>query len=260
VAAQLAAQRAALPSSEAAALAALPLHVQAGVLAANASASPTLPLLAAILARVPSRSGFDALELSQAAGSAPVAALLALLFVQLGLADAFGIDLQTLSRFARAVEAGMPESNPYHNVAHIADVVHSCAALLARGGGADVAAGAGAPRERPLALLFAAAVHDLRHPGLTGDHLAATSPRQWGAAAAVAGKESLLERYHLAVRCAFRFPLSLCLFAPRAVCCCLLRVSRLDVRLARCARGSRARWRALLRAVRAGGVCAASRA
>jgi hypothetical protein len=264
VAAQLAAQRAALPAAAAAALAALPLHVQAGILAASASASPSLPLLADILARVPSRSGFDAVELSEASGGAPVAALLALLFVQLGLADTFGIDLETLSRFARAVEAGMPESNPYHNVAHIADVVHSCAALLAPGGGADVAAGPDAPRERPLALLFAAAVHDLRHPGLTGDHLAATSPRQWGAAAA-AGRESLLERYHLAVRrvcfcvcdaflaaCAVRAALLFCAYRARARGGCVMCIA--DTRAARV-------WplRVGVR-VCAGGVCPASHA
>jgi hypothetical protein len=40
----------------------------------------------------------------------------------------------TLCRYLRAVETGCPQSNPYHNAIHVAQVVHRLYTLLTTGG------------------------------------------------------------------------------------------------------------------------------
>lgn len=105
---QLAAWRAELPPAEAAALARLAPHVQAGLLgSATPPCSPRGEALAALCAGLPTYD-FDCFAFAEAAGGAPLAALLPLLFVRLRLVDAFSLDLRLLAAFAARLGAGMP--------------------------------------------------------------------------------------------------------------------------------------------------------
>ncbi|KAG2447998.1 hypothetical protein HYH02_007026 [Chlamydomonas schloesseri] len=144
---------------------------------------------------------YDTWALAEATGGRPLACMGFFLLQRSGLVAHFGIDPRVLCRLLRAVEAGyLP--NPYHSATHAADVVRSLHALLrgsgmmagvawsaaaaatTDGGGTDGGGGGGGGGGTgssgyldPLGLLaayWAAIVHDLGHPGLTGDFLVAT--------------------------------------------------------------------------------------
>jgi len=187
--AQLAALLCALPLDEQAALGSFPFPIQAAALAAGVTAPGLVPALAELLERVPSYD-FDAFALGSAAQGAPLSALFTYLLAKLGLLDTFQVDLRTMARFTRALEARMPH-NGYHNGEHIADVVQSVALLLT-GALQDLADLSDDPLT-VLALLLAAAIHDFEHPGLTGDHLVAMS-HPW---ALQYNDRAVLEQHHL---------------------------------------------------------------
>lgn len=183
-----------LPPPARDAVASLEPAAAAAVLACGCGASPTLPALLSLLQRIPFYD-FDAFAFSSAARGRPLSALFLFLTVRLGLAEPFRIPLHTLAAFARACEDAMPSAPPngYHNVEHVADVLHSVALLLT-GGLQDLARLADEPLTQ-LGLLLAAAVHDLAHPGLTGDHLVAIG-HPWAIAH---NDESVLEQTHLQI-------------------------------------------------------------
>jgi len=151
----------------------------------------------------------DTLLLSQLTNGKPLSTLGPHLFSKLGLVEAFGMDPATLRRFFVQVERGYSDDHPYHNKAHAANVLQQMHALLKHGGvaaqvgegkwfeppaavvalqqqqaqcqgqgDASVAAPSqgnrGVGMMETLACLFAAAVHDLDHLGLTNQFLVAT--------------------------------------------------------------------------------------
>jgi len=74
----------------------------------------------------------------------------------------FGINLDKLRAFLVAIESAYP-NNPYHNGSHAADVVQSTHVLL-KNMKSDVA------DLEALAAIFAAACHDVGHPGVTNNY------------------------------------------------------------------------------------------
>ena len=105
-----------------------------------------------------------------------------------GIADVV-VPLQCLQRFIAVIDAAYAD-NPYHNRVHAADIlqstfalVHHCPTLLRHM----------SPTER-LALLLAAACHDVQHPGRSNAFLVATNDPL----AVRYGNRSVLEHHHLA--------------------------------------------------------------
>ena len=85
---------------------------------------------------------------------------------ELDLFRTFRIPLATFDNFMRAVEEGYKWSkNTYHNDIHAADVTHTSFLFLS--GGLRHAL----PPIEQLALILAAVVHDLGHPGVNNDFL-----------------------------------------------------------------------------------------
>jgi len=137
---------------------------------------------------------FSAFELAEATGNKPLSALAEYLFNQLGFIQEFNLEQSKVLRFFAEVESGYDDTNPYHNRAHAASVMHSMHALLEHGGlleaAAPALAAAAAPGEAGegnapagaagraarlarMACLVAAA-HDYEHEGVTNDFLVKT--------------------------------------------------------------------------------------
>jgi len=101
-----------------------------------------------------------------------------------------GLSPAKLSLFFAELELGYPDSNPYHNRAHAASVMHAMHAFLEHGGLAaqtapslfdkDVlgkdgdAAARGSLQLTKMACLLAAAIHDYGHEGVNNDYLVKT--------------------------------------------------------------------------------------
>lgn len=132
---------------------------------------------------------FDAFALAEVTGNRPLSALAEYLFKRLGYVQEFNLDLKKMSRFFAEIENGYDDSNPYHNRAHAASVLHAMHALLEHGGlmkaaalafdnsedGTPPARGAGLGDIERMACLLAAAIHDYDHVGLSNDFLVKTS-------------------------------------------------------------------------------------
>ncbi|KAG2497676.1 hypothetical protein HYH03_004414 [Edaphochlamys debaryana] len=113
---------------------------------------------------------FDSFALAAASGGHALSTLGFYLLSTEGLIDKFGLQPNRVARLLRALEAGYPD-NPYHCATHAADVLRALHTLLRSTQLTE-------HYLDPLGLLaayLAAIVHDLGHPGLTGDFLVATS-------------------------------------------------------------------------------------
>ncbi|KAG2486839.1 hypothetical protein HYH03_014522 [Edaphochlamys debaryana] len=150
--------------------------VRGGVAGGSASLAPPPPALLdkveslLVLATTPGCWQFDSFALASASGGHALSAMGFYLLSTEGLIAKFGLQPNRVARLLRALEAGYPD-NPYHCATHAADVLRSLHALLH---GAQLTE----HYLDPLGLLgayLAAIVHDLGHPGLTGDFLVATS-------------------------------------------------------------------------------------
>jgi hypothetical protein len=129
----------------------------------------------------------DTLTLAELTDNKPLSVLSMYLFEELGLIETFSLERAKLQNFLVAIEQGYPDSNPYHNKAHGASVVHLMHMLLMHGGVSEavcaqplLAVGGGEDMEHrrlfvTLAGLFAAIVHDYEHPGLSNAFLVNTS-------------------------------------------------------------------------------------
>jgi len=121
----------------------------------------------------------DTLTLAELSSNTPLSTLALYLIEKHGLIKEFALDRPRLVRFLAAVEAGYPETNPYHNRAHAASVLHFTHALLLHGGIAEAASAAadavedGARRSQLVVLagLLAAVVHDFEHEGVSNDFM-----------------------------------------------------------------------------------------
>jgi hypothetical protein len=149
----------------------------------------------------------DTLALAEATENRPLSVLAVYLFDRLGLVDKFGLDREKLTCFMQKVEDGLDDSNRYHNRAHVASVLHFMHAMLHHGRLAEATATAYRAEAVDqsadiyadedlvtMACLFAAAVHDYEHLGLSSDFLVKT-----GHARALRYKnEHVNENHHVA--------------------------------------------------------------
>lgn len=107
-----------------------------------------------------------------------------------GLINKFQIPHWNLVRCLQAVECHYSTTAPYHNKIHAADVVQSVHVLLQAPALDSVFTDA-----ELTAVIFACAVHDVNHPGVTNQYLVNTND----ALAILYNDSSVLENYHLAV-------------------------------------------------------------
>lgn len=117
------------------------------------------------------KTTFDVFELATLTGDRPLSTLSLFLLHRRGVCTALKLDMDKLIGFLVEVEDNMLE-HPYHNRRHVADVVAGIHAFTLPGGCLyDVVS------KCPLAMLsaiFAAAVHDLQHPGVNNNFLSKT--------------------------------------------------------------------------------------
>eukprot|EP00128_Syssomonas_multiformis_P004656 Colp12_sorted_trinity150504_noHs@2083 len=113
-----------------------------------------------VMAKVNSWHGFDIFELQRASGGHALLSMGKFLFYEYNISSAFNIDDEVLHNWLAAVEAGYRDL-PYHNSTHGADVAHGVHLFLHHRLHRDLG------DEEMFALLVAALVHDLDHPGRT---------------------------------------------------------------------------------------------
>ncbi|VDN95988.1 unnamed protein product [Rodentolepis nana] len=111
-------------------------------------------------------------------------------FSKRGLFQTFGINPSTFVTYMLRLEAAYHSSNPYHNHIHAADVVQAVHVLLQ----AETLANVFSDIEI-LASIFASAIHDVHHPGLTNQFLVNTGHKL----ALLYNDASVLENHHLSV-------------------------------------------------------------
>ncbi|XP_039575025.1 cAMP-specific 3',5'-cyclic phosphodiesterase 4D-like, partial [Passer montanus] len=112
------------------------------------------------------------------------------IFQERELARTFAIPARALLGYARALELHYHPDVAYHNSLHAADVLQSTHVLLATPALEDVFTDL-----EVLAALFAAAIHDVDHPGVSNQFLINTNSEL----ALLYNDESVLENHHLAV-------------------------------------------------------------
>lgn len=106
----------------------------------------------------------------------------------------FSIDPITVVQYFLQIEMNYDRSIPYHNAVHAADVTQSVNVLLSNDALEDIFT-----ELETLAVIFACAIHDVQHPGVTNQYLINIEHDL----AILYNDTSVLENHHLAV--AFRF-------------------------------------------------------
>jgi cAMP-specific phosphodiesterase 4/calcium/calmodulin-dependent 3',5'-cyclic nucleotide phosphodiesterase len=126
---------------------------------------------------------FDGVELAEITGNKPLSTLGMYLFEETGLVTGLDLDAKKLKNFLVALENGYDDTNPYHNRAHAASVMHAMYALLKHGGLASILTSLSPDADKcarkreelgMLACLLAAAMHDHEHMGLSNEFLVRT--------------------------------------------------------------------------------------
>lgn len=111
-------------------------------------------------AQVVSWETFDVFALGRAAPGCCLQLVTMTLLEQLGVVGRLGLCPAHLRAFLALVEAGYSHDNPYHNNLHATDVVQSLGVLLLSDSWAEELEDV-----ELLAMVLAAACHDLGHPG-----------------------------------------------------------------------------------------------
>ncbi|TGZ67729.1 hypothetical protein CRM22_004620, partial [Opisthorchis felineus] len=132
--------------------------------------------------------GVDIFELSQLTSN-PLTCLFYAIFQKRGLIKRFSIPEMNLVRYANLIEEKYNDV-PYHNRVHAADVLQSTHVLLNASALMSVFTDL-----EVMAVLFACAIHDVDHPGLTNQFLINTNNEL----AILYNDTSVLENHHLAV-------------------------------------------------------------
>ena len=132
--------------------------------------------------------GMDIFHLDQISNQQPLTALVYNIFQERNLLKTFKIPRKTCLTFLVALESTYLRDVPYHNNKHAADVTQTTQVLLNMKALEDVFT----PLEI-LSALFAAAVHDAGHPGVTNQYLINTNSEL----ALLYNDESVLENYHV---------------------------------------------------------------
>ncbi|XP_062337768.1 cAMP-specific 3',5'-cyclic phosphodiesterase 4C-like isoform X1 [Osmerus eperlanus] len=133
--------------------------------------------------------GVDIFKISKYSGCRPLTVTMYTIFQERGLLKSFQIPASSLLSFLLMLEQQY-SSTSYHNNIHAADVVQSTHVLLS----SPALEGVFTDLEI-LAALFAAAIHDVDHPGVSNQFLINTNSEL----ALMYNDSSVLENHHLAV-------------------------------------------------------------
>ncbi|XP_022087243.1 cAMP-specific 3',5'-cyclic phosphodiesterase 4C-like isoform X3 [Acanthaster planci] len=136
------------------------------------------------------RWGFDAFKIDDLTNHKPLTAVTYTILQERGLLKTFQIPPKTLIGYIRTLEDNYNKDVKYHNQIHAADVVQSTNYLLSAPALENVFTDI-----EILAAIYAAAIHDVRHPGLNNQFLIASSSEL----AILYNDESVLENHSLAV-------------------------------------------------------------
>ena len=113
--------------------------------------------------------GYDLWDLAAVTDEKPLAVAVNRIFELKGLFGKLKIDRLRMTGFLKALEAMYLPTNPYHNAVHGADVAHGMFWLLDFSPAQPFVG----PLDQ-LACVIAAAMHDVRHPGVNNSFLART--------------------------------------------------------------------------------------
>ncbi|XP_069125970.1 3',5'-cyclic-AMP phosphodiesterase 4C-like isoform X2 [Argopecten irradians] len=134
--------------------------------------------------------GIDLFKIAELSNKQPLTCVTYMIFQERNLMKTFQIPNTTLVTYLMHLEDHYHTDVPYHNSMHAADVVQSTHVLLSSQALENVFTDL-----EVLAAIFACAMHDVDHPGLTNQYLVNTSSEL----ALMYNDESVLENHHLAV-------------------------------------------------------------
>uniref|UniRef100_A0A8C3MRS0 Phosphodiesterase n=1 Tax=Geospiza parvula TaxID=87175 RepID=A0A8C3MRS0_GEOPR len=134
--------------------------------------------------------GLNIFRVSEFSNNRSLSCIMFTIFQERDLVRTFAIPERALLGYARALEQHYHPDVAYHNSLHAADVLQSTHVLLATPALDDVFTDL-----EVLAALFAAAIHDVDHPGVSNQFLINTNSEL----ALLYNDESVLENHHLAV-------------------------------------------------------------
>uniref|UniRef100_A0A3Q1BK65 Phosphodiesterase n=1 Tax=Amphiprion ocellaris TaxID=80972 RepID=A0A3Q1BK65_AMPOC len=136
------------------------------------------------------RWGLDIFKIAEFSGNRPLTAIMYAVFQERDLLKTFKVPVDTFITFMMTLEDHYHADVAYHNNIHAADVVQSTHVLLS-----TPALEAVFTDLEIMAVLFASAIHDVDHPGVTNQFLINTSSEL----AVMYNDTSVLENHHLAV-------------------------------------------------------------
>ncbi|XP_061151067.1 cAMP-specific 3',5'-cyclic phosphodiesterase 4C isoform X2 [Syngnathus typhle] len=136
------------------------------------------------------RWGIDIFKVSEHSGNRPLTVTMYTIFQERDLLKSFKIPVDTFITFMMTLEDHYHADVAYHNNIHAADVVQSTHVLLS-----TPALEAVFTDLEILAALFASAIHDVDHPGVSNQFLINTNSEL----ALMYNDSSVLENHHLAV-------------------------------------------------------------
>ncbi|CAG0912881.1 unnamed protein product [Notodromas monacha] len=134
--------------------------------------------------------GLDIFKVDELSNGRPLTVVTYSILQKRNLLAAFKISPKTMVNFLMTLEDHYLKTVPYHNRAHAADVTQSIHVLLKTQALESVFTNL-----EVLAAVFAGAIHDVDHPGLTNQYLINTGSEL----AIMYNDESVLENHHLAV-------------------------------------------------------------
>lgn len=136
------------------------------------------------------RWGVDMFKISECSGNRPLTVAMYTTFQERDLLKSFKIPVDTFINYMTALEENYRSDVAYHNSIHAADVVQSTHVLLS-----TPALEAVFTDLEILAAMFASAIHDVDHPGVSNQFLINTNSEL----ALMYNDSSVLENHHLAV-------------------------------------------------------------
>ncbi|XP_024134275.1 cAMP-specific 3',5'-cyclic phosphodiesterase 4D isoform X2 [Oryzias melastigma] len=139
---------------------------------------------------VTDRWGMDIFKIAEYSGNRPLTVIMYSIFQERDLLKTFKIQADTFITFMMTLEDHYHADVAYHNNIHAADVVQSTNVLLSTPALAAVFTDL-----EIMAALFASAIHDVDHPGVSNQFLINTSSEL----ALMYNDASVLENHHLAV-------------------------------------------------------------
>uniref|UniRef100_A0A8D2E0S4 Phosphodiesterase n=1 Tax=Sciurus vulgaris TaxID=55149 RepID=A0A8D2E0S4_SCIVU len=134
--------------------------------------------------------GLDVFKVAELSGHRPLTAIVFSIFQERDLFKTFQIPADTLATYLLTLEGHYRADVSYHNSLHAADVAQSTHVLLA-----TPALEAVFTDLEVLAAIFASAIHDVDHPGVSNQFLINTNSEL----ALMYNDASVLENHHLAV-------------------------------------------------------------